>query len=241
MARTVDEIMNRELLSIRPDLPLSEVRALLRSFGVGAAPVLDDARRPLGILSLRDVLDGEGTAHQRMARPAICVTSSTPVEEAARRLANTEMHHLLVVDGSGAAAGMLSSLDLLRAVLGMPARHPNAFPHWDAATSTSWTDDWALDHENLARASDSPGVLVLARGSAGERDEVVWVEPCVNLRARVLELCDLPMRQEPAVTRVLALGSVRFRTAAVRDEAERERIVMLLRDWLRHVPPPGAT
>jgi CBS domain-containing protein len=233
--------MNGELLAVRPDLPIAEVRDLLRSFGVGAAPVLDEARRPLGVVSVRDVLDGEGAARDRMTRPAICVESSTPVEEAARRLAGTDMHHLVVVDGSGVAAGMLSTLDLLRAVLGMPARHPAAFPHWDESTHASWTDDWPLDEENLGRAPDSPGVLTLVRANTGEQDEVVWVEACVNARARLLELSHGPTLQQPALARVLALRGLRFRTASVGDEPARARIVMLLRDRLDHLPPPGAT
>jgi hypothetical protein len=241
MARTVQEIMNRELLAVRPDLPVSEVRVLLRSFGVGAAPVLDAARRPLGVLSIRDLLEGEGTARERMTHPAICVDSATSIEEAARRLARTDMHHLVVVDGTGAAAGMLSTLDLLRAVLGMPEHHPDAFPHWDDATHASWTDDWALDEENLARAPDGPGVLALVRASAGELDEVVWVEECANTRARILELSQVPVQQEPALTRVLALRGLRFRATSVRDGAARAHILRLLRDRLDHVPPPGAT
>jgi len=233
--------MNRELLAVKPDLPICEARVLLRSFGISAAPVLDEARHPLGVLSVRDVLDGEGTASQRMSRPAICVSSSTSIEDAARRLASTDMHHLVVVDGTGATAGMVSTLDLLRAVLGMPTHHPDAFPHWDDATRASWTDDWALEEGGLAHAPDGPGVLALVRGSAGERDEVVWVEACNNTRARLLELSELPTQQEAALTRVLALRGLRFRAAAVRDEAARGNIVRLLRDRLDHVPPPGAT
>jgi CBS domain-containing protein len=233
--------MNREILAVRPDLPVSAVRELLRTFGVGAAPVLDDARRPLGVLSVRDVLEGEGTARERMTRPAVCVSSWTPVDKAARTLAGTDMHHLVVVDGSGAAAGMLSALDLLRELLGMPARHPGGFPHWDEATRTAWTDDWALDRENLGRAHDGPGMLILIKARSGERDEVVWVEECANTRARIVELSDRSMQQEPALTRVLALSGLRFRAASVRDEVDRARIAALLRDRLDHVPPVGAT
>jgi CBS domain-containing protein len=242
MARTVQEIMNREVLAVRPDLPLSEVRTLLRSFHVGAVPVLDETRHPLGVVSLRDVLEGQdGVANDRMTRPAICVEASTSVDEAARRMARSDMHHLVVVDGTGAAAGMLSSVDLLRAVLGMPARHPDAFPHWDEATSATWTDDWALDDENLERAPDGPGILALVRGNEGDADEVVWVEGCADVRRRLLQLIELPLQQEPPLSRVLALRNLRFRAASVRDEAARTRVVTMLRDRLDHLPPPGST
>jgi hypothetical protein len=241
MARTVQEIMNKELLAVHPDVPVSEVRALLRSFGVGATPVLDESRRPLGMISIRDVVDLDGTVRERMSRPAFCVGSSTLIEEAARRLAATEMHHLVVVDGSGAAVGIVSTLDLLRALLGMPTRHPATFPHWDAETEASWTDDWALDLEAVSRAPDGPGVLVLVRGGAGEPETLVWAEPCSNVRLRTIELMKSPPRESPALARVLALRGLRFRATAAADDDARTRIVARLRDRLEHMPPPGAT
>jgi CBS domain len=241
MARTVQEIMNRELLSVRPDLPVAELRGLLRSFGVGAVPVVDEGRRPLGVVSVRDMLEGEGLARDRMTQPAICVGSSSTIEDAARHLAQTEMHHLVVVDGAGAPAGMLSTLDLLRDLLGMPARHPGAFPHWDETTGVSWTDDWTLDEGSPGRAPEGPGVFALVRGAPGERDEIVWVEDCADTRARLSELREPSAKQEPALTRVLALRGLRFRAASVRNEETRARVVALLRERLDHAPPPGAT
>jgi predicted transcriptional regulator len=71
-----------------------------------------------------------------MTRPAVCVEGSTAIEVAARRLALADVQHLVVVDSSGAAVGSVSVLDVLRALLGIPAHHPATFPHWDAATQT---------------------------------------------------------------------------------------------------------
>jgi CBS domain-containing protein len=240
MERRVQEIMNRELLAVGPSTPVSEVRGLLRAFGIGAAPVCDEARRPVGVISVRDVLYGEADAKERMTTPAICVDVATSVGHAARQLAVTDMHHLIVVDGSGAAVGMLSSLDLLREILGLPAHHPGAFPHWDEATHASWTDDWPLGPENRLRAHDGPGVLVLLRACPGEADEVVWIEACVNSRARVSEMIDRS-EHEASLAQVLALGGLRFRTATAWAAEDRARIVTRLRDRLAHVPPKGAT
>ena len=240
MARTVEEIMNRELLSVRPDLPTREALELLRSFGVGAAPVVDDARRPLGVLSLRDALDTEATAQQRMTKPAICVPTSTTVEDAARRLGRTDMHHLIVVDGAGTAVGMLSTLDLMRALVGLPARHPQTFPHWDEATKVAWTDEAVLDEEGALAAPEAPGVLVLSTARLGDSDASLWVESCADIRKRVRELVE-GHPTEPVLARVLALCNLRYRAAVVADESARERVVAILRDRLDHVPPLGAT
>jgi len=239
MPRTVDDIMNRELLAVRPDLPAGEVLALLRAFGVGAAPILDDDRKPIGIVSMRDRLDGEGSARDVMTRPVDCVSMSATIETAAEQIARGDRHHLVVVDGTGAAVGMVSTLDLLRALLDMPARHPAAFPHWDPSTQTSWTDDWSLVEESTRQAPDGAGVLLLVTGHRGERDSIVWAEGCANVRARVLELAAHPGEQEPALARVLALRGLRFRASRVADAAARAGIVAAMRERLDHLPPPG--
>jgi hypothetical protein len=232
--------MNRELLAVRPDLPAREVHALLRSFGVGAAPVLDPERRPLGVLSLRDELN-VGSAAERMRRPALCISASAGIEDAARQLARGETHHLIVVDASGAAVGMLSTLDVLRALLDMPVHHPAAFPHWDEATGVSWTDDWPLEPEAWTHAPDGPGVIALLTGHRDEIDTLVWAEACADLRGRARTLAAQPSHESPDLERVLALRGLRFRAALVRSDSARAQVVALLRERLEHTPPPGAT
>jgi hypothetical protein len=176
-----------------------------------------------------------------MTRPALCVSSSALVEDAARQLATTTVHHLVVVDGAGGTVGMLSSIDLLRALLGMPTPHPPAFPHWDDATEASWTDDRPLDEENASRAPGGPGIVALVTSYVGEPDSLVWAEECRDLRSRTLDMAADPMHQAPALVHVLAHRGVRFRVARIADDAQRSRTLALLEDRLEHLPPPGGT
>jgi hypothetical protein len=213
----------------------------LRTFAVGAVPVVDENRRALGMVTATLALDASGTAGDRMMRPATCIEGSTAIEDAARRLALADSHHLVVVDGAGTAVGIVSALDVLRAMLGIPAHHPAAFPHWNAATQCSWTDEWPLDQEHASQAPDAAGVLVLVRGLVGEVDAVVWVEPCANVRKRVAALTALGSCAEPALARLLERHDLSFRAAAVREEADRERMASGLRSDLDHRPPPGDT
>jgi acetoin utilization protein AcuB len=54
--RTVGEIMTASVATVGPDQPLSQVIAEMVNKNVGALPVVDDARRPIGMISYLDIL-----------------------------------------------------------------------------------------------------------------------------------------------------------------------------------------
>lgn len=122
---TVADIMNAKLLYIREGDRLSLARGQILRFGVTAVPILDDAHRPVGIVSLRDLSPDEDQV--RVSTPVITVRADAPVGEGARLMAERDLHHLVVVDARGAAVGMVSSVDFLRALLDLPVRHPAPF------------------------------------------------------------------------------------------------------------------
>jgi CBS-domain-containing membrane protein len=121
----VRDIMNPKLLYIRDRDRLSLAKQHILGFGVTAVPVLDDTHRPVGMVSLRD-LQREGD-HVEPHGPVVTVRATDTVEAAARVLADSDLHHLVVVDDMGVAVGMVSGIDFLRALFDMPVRHPKAF------------------------------------------------------------------------------------------------------------------
>jgi CBS domain-containing protein len=126
MAKTVRDIMNPKLLYIRDGDRLSLARHQILEFGVTAVPVLDETHRPVGVVSLRDLAGDESESFQPTG-PVCTVKDTDTVDAAARRLAESQYHHLVVVDDKGVAVGMVSALDFVRAMLGMPPRHPDKF------------------------------------------------------------------------------------------------------------------
>ena len=126
MSKTVRDIMNAKLLYIRDGDRLSLARKHILRLGVTAVPVLDETHRPVGIVSLRD-LEREGEDVEVGSTPVCTAKDTDSVEDAAKKLAETDYHHLVVVDDKGVAVGMVSSIDFLRALLGLPVRHPKAF------------------------------------------------------------------------------------------------------------------
>lgn len=129
MSKTVKDIMNPKLLYIRDGDRVALARRHIVEFGVTAVPVLDETHRPVGVVSLRDLAAPEGDTFQPSGKVAT-IHASTSIEEGARELAESDYHHLVVVDDSGVAVGMVSALDFLRALVGLAPRHPEAFSRY---------------------------------------------------------------------------------------------------------------
>jgi magnesium transporter len=55
--KRIEELMARNLISVRPDTPQEEVARLVSKYDVHAIPVVDDQNRPLGIVTVDDVID----------------------------------------------------------------------------------------------------------------------------------------------------------------------------------------
>jgi len=237
MARTVAEVMNRELVSAREDTNPVSLRNLVLGMGITAVPVLDDHGRPVGVLSLRDLVSSDHEA-PRISRPPAVVKATLGLEAAGEMLARTDYHHLVVVDEDGKAVGMVSAVDLLRGVLGVPARHPVEFPHLDRDLNVSWTDDELLAADRLSTAPEGAGVIVLVHGGRGTTETPVWVESSLRVRTRLEELLSIPQDDTPALDAVLRRGHLRYRAAAVPDMARRERVVAQLHKRVDHLPLP---
>jgi CBS domain-containing protein len=60
MAETAAEMMSPNPISVRADVTVAEASALLTDRGFGAAPVIDEAGHPVGVISRSDIL-----IHQR--------------------------------------------------------------------------------------------------------------------------------------------------------------------------------
>lgn len=223
MAQRVDEVMNREVFALHPGNSVQRAREAILALGITAAPVVDDDGKPVGMISLRDlVTERRGdTVGERASQYTVCVRANDPIEHAARLLAETRFHHLPVVDAAGRVVGFVSALDLLAGMLGLPASHPAAFPHVDERTGLVWTDDRPLGYEHVEAAPDGPGVLVLRTANAGQPDRVVWVESAANVRRRLLELIAKPPVGD---------APLRFRAARVEDAGVRELAVWLARE-----------
>jgi CBS domain-containing protein len=125
MAPTVQTFMNPRLVYLREGDRLQVALRPLLDLGITAVPILDDDHKPVGIISLRDLVDKRGgPPHMKEDIRTIVATAS--IDDAAKMLVDTNLHHLIVIDDAGLAVGMLSALDVIRALVGAEPKHPTS-------------------------------------------------------------------------------------------------------------------
>lgn len=117
----VQSMMIRNVISVGPRDPLSKAAQLMREENVGCVLVLDERRKPVGILTDRDlVVKGvasgrnlSGPVEEIMSRNPFTTKPTEPVMLAARRMADLLVRRLPVVDEEGKVVGLISVDDLL--------------------------------------------------------------------------------------------------------------------------------
>lgn len=144
--RVVGELMNPDVVSLRPDTPVPKAQALLADRSVSGAPVVDDAGHVVGVVSQNDLV--RRAAHPDSAGPRGVFFSSdedfadlgeTLLSSSAllvRDVMSARVHHVardtgvavaanimrerrihrLLVLERGVLVGVVTSLDLLRVV-----------------------------------------------------------------------------------------------------------------------------
>ena len=130
----VGERMSRPAITIKPDVPIQEALNLMHKEKVRRFPVVDQRGRLVGLVSEKDLLNAspsEATSlsvwelnylisqikvERVMSRSIISVTEDTPLEEAARIMADNNIGSLPVLRGNE-IIGMITETDLFKIFL----------------------------------------------------------------------------------------------------------------------------
>jgi CBS-domain-containing membrane protein len=130
MGATVRQYMNPHIVYLQEGERAEIALQPILDFGLTTVPVLDEDHRPLGVVSLRNLVDPH-KREQRITELVVAIGVNDSIANAALRLANANLHHLVVLDDTGRAVGILSSVDIVRALVGLPAKHPAAIDAFD--------------------------------------------------------------------------------------------------------------
>jgi CBS domain-containing protein len=137
----IEEVMTRDVLTVTPELPLRDVAQLLTHNHVSGVPVCSQGGRVLGVVSEADILRREQgfppalggrlawlfrrlddeltklgalTAGDAMTAPALTVSPTQRIADAARLMVTNRINRLPVV-AHGRLVGIVSRADLVRA------------------------------------------------------------------------------------------------------------------------------
>jgi acetoin utilization protein AcuB len=136
----VGERMSRPVISVSPEEPINEVLAMFRNEHIRRAPVIKEGKL-VGIVSERDLLNASPSSattlsvwelnyliskvrvRDVMTKKVITVDQDTPIEEAARIMADKKIGGLPVTS-AGQVVGVITETDLFKVFLElMGARH----------------------------------------------------------------------------------------------------------------------
>ncbi len=118
----VGKICIREVATISPEESVAEAARLMMEREIGSLIVIDDLRRPLGIVTDRDVMvrsvkEGQNAKRTRvekiMSAPAAWVRETSGLNKAVDEMARLRVRRLPVVDEGDRLVGVLALDDVL--------------------------------------------------------------------------------------------------------------------------------
>jgi CBS domain-containing protein len=119
-AETAEDLMTSNPVSVSENTTSREAASLLTYREINAVPVINQAGRPIGVLSRADLLrhDHDGaeiaTAAKLMTPTVIAVAPKDSALEVVAKMAAFKIHHMFVVDAAGVLVGVISSFDVVR-------------------------------------------------------------------------------------------------------------------------------
>ncbi|GGV35314.1 hypothetical protein GCM10010495_60380 [Kitasatospora herbaricolor] len=160
--RSVRDVMTQEVVTAGPGTSFKEIAGLFHRNDITALPVVDDRRRPIGMVSEADLIRKEAVlpdpdgrapgrwldAHDRaraeaetagglMTSPAVTAHAGWTIPEAARAMDRHKVKRLPVVDEAGRLVGIVSRRDLLQVFLRHDAAIREEISH-DVLGQTLW-------------------------------------------------------------------------------------------------------
>ncbi|MGQ9585512.1 MAG: CBS domain-containing protein [Anaerolineae bacterium] len=118
----IKQVMTTPVVTVTPDIRMSELKEVLRTKRISGTPVLEKGRL-VGIVSIEDLIkalergETESPVREKMTRNLITVQAEDSVIEAVKRFAQYRVGRLPVVNEEGLLVGILTGGDVTRGLL----------------------------------------------------------------------------------------------------------------------------
>lgn len=125
MERLVRDIYHKGVIFCKPDTPLQEVVRVMADTEIHAIMVAEqEGESPVGVVSHSDAISHYGEdlaailAREVMTPQVVSISEGATVAEASKKLIESHIHRLLVIDDNGKPLGILSTTDIIREMRG---------------------------------------------------------------------------------------------------------------------------
>ena len=118
--RKILDAKGTDVITVRPDMPMSAFAKIVIGQRIGAAPVTDDDGSLLGVISERDIVRGfdihggtliEKSVGELMTGDVISCAPENSISDVAELMSKHGIRHIAVVDG-GVLVGFISIRDV---------------------------------------------------------------------------------------------------------------------------------
>jgi len=114
----VSDLMTRTPITAPPTTSIDAIAELMTQHHISCIPIVDDARRPTGIVTKLDLIEcraaGRTTAREIMMPHAMTLPATATLATAASLMSHEGFHHVLIVDAERALLGVVSTFDIAR-------------------------------------------------------------------------------------------------------------------------------
>lgn len=118
----VEEFMTKDVIYVKPDRTVAQVKEILRLKRISGVPVVDDAGKVVGIISIEDIIKclENGTLGDRvdehMTKNVVCVNSDSTLQDVIKFFERYRYGRFPVVNAEGKLVGIVTKNDILAAV-----------------------------------------------------------------------------------------------------------------------------
>jgi CBS domain-containing protein/anti-sigma regulatory factor (Ser/Thr protein kinase) len=215
---SIEQVMNREVLTLRPDQSLQDAKELFRVNRISGAPVVKDGAL-VGIVSIEDIIVAleRNQIHlpvaDRMTSRVVTVRPDESVVRAVNKFSQLKLGRMPVVDSSGQLVGIITRSDIVRGLLKAidvnfrqeEAAHHRASHVFEDIVSdrTSVTIRYAISNPDISQGGAASSQIQRALGRLGvdpraaRRAAIVCYEAEMNIIIHARGSGELMMEVQP--------------------------------------------